>query len=323
MHRLQRRAFLQTSAVGGVAALAGAHAAATPAAAAEAPRFAHPVIDTHTHFYDPARPGGVAWPGKDDTLLYRTVLPPDWQQVAGPCGVTGTIVVEASPLVGDNQWLIDLAAKHPCIVGVVGRLPLGEDGCAALIDRFSKHDTFRGVRVRSDVLQAGFEQPAFMRDIERLADKGLVVDVIGPDVIAAADRLAKLVPRMHVLLEHMAGGRIAGTVPDPAWLDGIERAAQRPNTFLKVSHVLQSGMAEQVVPPAERYEPWLAAVWQAFGDRRLMFGSDWPVSARHASYRAIFDAVQRFVHARGEEAEKWFFAESSKAAYRWTASPPG
>ena len=195
----------------------------------------------------------------------------------------------------DNQWLIDLAATHPCIVGVVGRLPLGEDGCAALIDRFSKHDTFRGVRVRSDVLQAGFEQPAFMRDIERLADKGLVVDVIGPDVIAAADRLAKLVPRMHVLLEHMAGGRIAGTVPDPAWLDGIERAAQRPNTFLKVSHVLQSGMAEQVVPPAERYEPWLAAVWQAFGDRRLMFGSDWPVCTLAAGYPDTIGIVREFL----------------------------
>jgi L-fuconolactonase len=324
MKRLTRRAFVHaTTTGGGLAALAGAHFAATPATAAAPPRYPHPVIDTHTHFYDPSRPGGVPWPGKDDTLLYRTVLPPDWQEVAGPCGVTGTIVVEASPLVEDNQWLIDLAAKHPSIVGVVGRLPVGADGCAALIDRFSTHGKFRGVRIASDVLQAGFAQPGFMRDIERLADKGLVVDIIGADVIATADRLAALVPGMHVMLEHMAGARISGDTADPAWIDGITRAAQRPNTFLKVSHVLQSGMAEQVAPPPERYEPWLAAAWQAFGDRRVMFGSDWPVSARHASYRAIFDAVQRFVHARGAEAEKWFFAESSQAAYRWKANPSG
>jgi len=36
------------------------------------------VIDTHTHFYDPTRPGGVPWPGKDDTVLYRRVLGMDY-----------------------------------------------------------------------------------------------------------------------------------------------------------------------------------------------------------------------------------------------------
>ena len=315
---MQRRDFLLSGAVGGIAALAAvkAGAADTPS-----PRYPYPVIDTHTHFYDPARPGGVAWPGKDDAPLYRTMLPPDWQKVANPCGVTGTIVVEASPLVEDNQWLIDLATQHTCVVGIVGRLPIGEPGCAAFIDRFSKHEKFRGVRIKSDSLQAGFENPDFMRDIERLADKGLVVDVIGADVIATADRLAELVPRMHVLLEHMAGARIAGEAPDPAWIDGIGKAARHPNTFLKVSHVLQSGRAEQEAPAPERYEPWLAAAWQAFGDHRVMFGSDWPVSGRHASYRAIFDAAQRFVHARGEEAEKWFFAESSRAAYGYGSRP--
>src|SRR5262245_27953453 len=65
-----------------------------------------PIIDCHTHFYDPSRPGGVPWPGKDDKVLYRTVLPKQFREVAGPLGVTGTVVVEASPLVEDNQWLL-------------------------------------------------------------------------------------------------------------------------------------------------------------------------------------------------------------------------
>ena len=34
------------------------------------------IIDTHVHFYDPTRPGGVPWPPKDDKVLYRPVLPP-------------------------------------------------------------------------------------------------------------------------------------------------------------------------------------------------------------------------------------------------------
>ena len=40
-------------------------------------------IDTHTHFYDPSRPGGVPWPSPQDIQLYRTTLPHDFEAVAG------------------------------------------------------------------------------------------------------------------------------------------------------------------------------------------------------------------------------------------------
>ena len=80
------------------------------------------VIDTHTHFYDPTRPEGVPWPGKDDKLLYRKVLPDEFAKLVKPHGVTGTIVVEASPLPKDNDWLIALAKREPIIKGIVGHL---------------------------------------------------------------------------------------------------------------------------------------------------------------------------------------------------------
>jgi hypothetical protein len=49
---------------------------------------AAPVIDTHTHFYDPTRPQGVPWPGKGDAFLYRPVLPAEWKALVGPLGMT-------------------------------------------------------------------------------------------------------------------------------------------------------------------------------------------------------------------------------------------
>ena len=80
------------------------------------------IIDTHTHFYDPSRPEGVPWPGPDNELLYRTVLPADYRQFAEPEGVTGTVVVEASGWLEDNQWILDLAEEDPFIVGLVGHI---------------------------------------------------------------------------------------------------------------------------------------------------------------------------------------------------------
>ena len=55
------------------------------------------IIDTHTHFYDPTRPQGVPWPSKTDAALYRPVYPEEFKAIARPLGVTGTVVVEASP----------------------------------------------------------------------------------------------------------------------------------------------------------------------------------------------------------------------------------
>src|SRR5258708_7289292 len=65
-----------------------------------------PMVDCHTHFYDPTRPEGVPWPGKDDKLLYRTRLPKHFLEQAAPLDVTKTVVVEASSWVEDNAWLL-------------------------------------------------------------------------------------------------------------------------------------------------------------------------------------------------------------------------
>ena len=46
------------------------------------------ILDTHTHFYDPTRPQGVPWPGKNDKRLYRPVLPDEFKQLSKPFGVS-------------------------------------------------------------------------------------------------------------------------------------------------------------------------------------------------------------------------------------------
>jgi predicted TIM-barrel fold metal-dependent hydrolase len=70
------------------------------------------IIDTHTHFYDPSRPQGVPWPPKNDSVLYRTVLPAELKSIVEPLGVKGTVVVEASPVVEDNAWVLEIAKER-------------------------------------------------------------------------------------------------------------------------------------------------------------------------------------------------------------------
>ena len=312
-HRSSRRGFLAANAAACAAALA---TDALDTAAAEGPSV--PAIDTHTHFYDPTRPEGVPWPGKG-TALYRRVLPPDWLEQAKPSGIDETVVVEASPWVEDNQWLLDVARGHPCIVGIVGRLPVGEDGCARLIDRFAENPKYRGVRISGDAVMKGFDDPAFMCDIERLAFHGLVPDLNGGPVLDTAARLAARLPQMRVIVEHMAGARIVGEKPDAAWLDGLARVASHPNTRLKVSNLVESAAhsAKLTAAPVDPafYRPWLDAAWQAFGPDRLIYGSNWPVCEWAADYATVVGIVRPWIAAHGPAAEASFFRGAAREAY--------
>ena len=87
-----------------------------------------PIIDTHIHLFDPKRPQGVPWPGKDNAVLYQPALPDRYRKLTGSLGITGAIEVEASPWLEDNQWVLDVAAKDTIIVGTVGDLEPGQAG---------------------------------------------------------------------------------------------------------------------------------------------------------------------------------------------------
>jgi L-fuconolactonase len=99
--------------------------------------------------------------------------------------VTGTVIVEASAWLEDNQWLLDLAKDDPFIVGVVGRLSPGEMGFAENVKHFARNPLYRGIRISSKVL-GGLLEGGQLADLQLLADLDLSLDVGGPEVLPLA-----------------------------------------------------------------------------------------------------------------------------------------
>ena len=97
---------------------------------------AMPIIDTHIHFYDPRRKEGIPWPPSTDTVLYKPVLPPLFASTATPVGVTGAVVIEASPRLEDNQWVLDLVKGNPLIVAYVANIEAGTPEFRESLARF-------------------------------------------------------------------------------------------------------------------------------------------------------------------------------------------
>jgi L-fuconolactonase len=289
--------------------------------AADAPESA--LIDTHTHFYDPKRPEGVPWPPADDRLLYRTVMPKDYCALPVPRAVTGTVVVEASPWVEDNQWVLDLAANEPFIVGLVGNLPVGSDAFAGHLKRFAGNPKFRGLRLRDRPLGGLTEDPAVRRDLKLLVDHDWSLDLVGgSEILVCADRLAEALPKLRIVIDHLAGVRVDGQAPPLEWRQQMQRLGRRKNVYFKVSGLVEgTGRTDGSAPrDVEFYRPVLDAVREMFGVERLLYGSNWPVSERFAPLATVQGIAADYFRSHGRKAEEQVFSLTAGSAYR--LAPP-
>jgi predicted TIM-barrel fold metal-dependent hydrolase len=280
------------------------------------------LIDAHTHFYDPTRAQGVPWPPRDDKLLYRRVLPQDYRGLPVPQAVTGTVVVEASPWLEDNQWVLDLAAHNPFIVGFVGNLPIGTKQFGGHLKRFAANKIFRGIRIGDRKLEGAPDTAAFISDLKLLADHDLSLDLVGRrEILPFANRLAKEVPGLRIIIDHLADVAVDGNAPPSDWVKQMRVLARRPNVYCKVSGLVEgTGRSEGSAPrEVEFYRPALDAMQKMFGPERLIYASNWPVSERFAPLATVQGIVADYFRSHGRRAEEHVFELSAEAAYRWVS----
>jgi predicted TIM-barrel fold metal-dependent hydrolase len=304
-----RRTFLASAA--GLAALP---------AAAQKPGF--PIVDTHIHLFDTNRPGGIPWPPKDDPIRYKPTFPSRFRKVAEPLGVTGAIEVECSPLLEDNQWVLDVCEKDKIMLGTVGDLEPSKPEYRSHLERFGKNPLFLGIRygyLWGRNLREELAKPAFIEGLKALAGAGLTLDTANPSVQSLEDvvRLTDQVPELRVVLDHLPKLLVARDDPErPAHDRAMREISARPQVYVKVSAVLQK-TDQGVSYDLEDYRPRLDEIWDAFGADRVLYGSDWPNSLPLGSYAQVFNLVREYFEGKGRENSEKYFWKNSQAAYRW------
>ena len=321
MSSLNRRSFLKTASAGFLASQLNLNGSK---AADSKPLLPARVVDTHTHFYDPSRPEGVPWPRKGSSL-YRTVLPKDFVELKKYQPVNATVVVEASKLVEDNQWILDQAKDNPVIIGFVGRLTPGEPDFRKHLKRFSKNPLYKGIRINYDLLDLGLKQKQFMDDLKLMADQGLQVDLNGgPVTLNGARLLAEQVPDLRIVVDHIGNVAIKGDEIDLRWREYMESLADQKQVFIKISALVEGAARHRpdaVPADVEYYRPTLDVIWKNIGVDRMIFGSNWPVSERAADYVTLQKILVDYLQDKGQAALDKVFWQNSKLAYRWDRYP--
>ena len=270
-------------------------------------------IDAHHHFwrYTPAEYG---WIGEDMRAVRRDFLPPDLDLELQATGIDGVVSVQARPTLEETQDLLALARQAAFVRGVVGWVPLAASDAERHLDRFGDDPRLRGVRHvvqgEPDGFLAGL---AFNRGVGLLASRGLVYDILIyerqlSEAVAFVDRH----PQQVFVLDHVAKPRIRDGALEP-WAQEIRRLAQRPQVFCKVSGMVTE--AHLVSWREEQLRPYWDVVLEAFGPRRLMFGSDWPVCLVACGYARWHDLVRGWAAGLSEDEQAEIFGVTAWRAY--------
>jgi predicted TIM-barrel fold metal-dependent hydrolase len=103
------------------------------------------------------------------------------------------------------------------------------------------------------------------------------------------------------------------------WKSGMKLAGRHKNVFCKVSALVEQTKDEYGKAPQDTayYLPILDHVSDCFGEDRLIYASNWPVSDKGAPYDIVFRIVKEYFTAKGPAACEKFFWKNSLAAYRW------
>jgi L-fuconolactonase len=218
-------------------------------------------------------------------------------------GFDASVLVQVRQTIEETRWFLSLADQHPFIAGVVGWIDLQSPAVSEDLDRFGGHRALVGFR---HIAQAEpddfFARPAFRRGLSLLAARGLAYDLlVYARQIPAAIDLVRAFPAQRFVLDHLGKPDIRGGGFAP-WRRDVNQLAALPNVWCKLSGLVTEADWRRWTPAGLR--PYLDAAFEAFGPRRLMIGSDWPVCTLAASYRdtmaLVLDALDEYSEAEQE-----------------------
>ena len=271
-------------------------------------------VDAHQHFWRLADRGG-AWPPPALAAIHRDFAPGDLAPLLERHGIARTVLVQSMPNEDDTRFMLDLASRHAFIGGVVGWVDLKGADAPARIAALARDPWLKGLRpmLQDEAEERWIDDAALAPAVAAMLRHGLSFDgLVLPRHLPALLAFAQRYPDLPIVIDHGAKPAIAAGEMEP-WRRDIAALARLPQVHCKLSGlVTEAGEAWNV----ERLRPYADHILQAFGPRRVIWGSDWPVLQLAADYAQWISASESLLAGLDSAARDDIFGLNALRFYR-------
>lgn len=250
-------------------------------------------IDSHQHFwkFDPVRD---SWINDEMQVVRRDFLPDDLRPLLSANGFDGCVAVQADKSDAENEFLLALATENEFIKGIVGWVDFEAPNIEEQLKHFSNNPLIKGFRhvLQGEAQRDYMLRPAFLNGIGLLKKYNFTYDIlIFPDQLKFTAQFVARFPDQLFVLDHIAKPDIKNQKMDN-WKEYIIALAKHPNVYCKLSGMVTEASWNSWKPTD--FTPYLDVVFNAFGVRRLMYGSDWPVCLLAGGYNSALELIKQY-----------------------------
>ena len=282
------------------------------------------IIDPHTHFKGKEQ---IALETKDTkpnpkNSLAQVVVPEDYRELADRLEIQSTLITEAidQDKPQFNDWIFEQAKASELVCGYTAREDLTSATFLERHNRYKKTGYLNGYRFRREELKGYLDDETAHKHLKQLEEDGLVVDLlIDPSHAADAIRLAREFPDIKIVINHCFRARMKDGKVDGAWTEAVKDCAAFPNVYMKISSILNFAGTKPFVESApgemEYYLPVLDPCFEAFGEDRVIFATNWGVSAHFGKVDDVVRIVREFLATKSEAAVKKGMRENAIRVY--------
>jgi L-fuconolactonase len=141
-------------------------------------------------------------------------------------------------------------------------------------------------------------RPDFLNGISYLEKYNFTYDILVlPHQLGAVLEFVKKFPNQKFVVDHLAKPYIKDGFYD-GWAAMMKEIAKHENVHCKISAMHTE--ADFKSWTNEQFTPYMDLVLNAFGTKRLMYGSDWPVCLVAANYKQVLETVTDFISSLSE-----------------------
>lgn len=255
------------------------------------------IVDTHVHV-------GKSWYEPVETLLFQMER----------TGVEKAVLIQYGGNY-DNEYELECMQKYPGRFAAVVLVDTAQSDATEKLDMWA-HEGAVGVRLMAGERSPGSDSLAIWRKAEELR---MVVSCGGRLETFAADEFRSLVEelsRLKIVIEHLGGVKEQDSGSE--LFQKVLALTRYPNTYIKLP-----GFGELLPRPMPFREPpfgnpeVVRMTYDAFGAKRIMWGSDFPPSASREGYaNTLHFPMQQLEFFTGED-KSWIFGKTALSVWRF------